>query len=170
MKNTTAVKVAFYGMFVALAFIFSYIEAIIPFPVSIAPGVKLGLANIVVLMALYAMGAKEALAISCLRIILVGFTFGNLFSIIYSLSGGILSWITMSLLKRSKLFSIVGVSIVGGISHNLGQIIVAAIILETSSIAYYFPILMIAGIVTGVVIGVLGIGLLKVQKKIFNIY
>lgn len=170
MKNTAAVKVAFYGMFVALAFIFSYIEVMIPFPVAIAPGIKLGLANIVVLMALYAMGARDALAISCLRIVLVGFTFGNLFSIVYSLSGGILSWTAMTLLKRTKRFSIVGVSIVGGISHNLGQIIVASIILETTSLGYYFPVLMIAGIITGLAIGILGIGLLKVQKRIFKMY
>ncbi|QHQ60036.1 heptaprenyl diphosphate synthase [Anaerocolumna sedimenticola] len=167
MKNSKAKKVAFYGMFVALAFVFSYIEVLIPFSVGI-PGVKLGLANIVVLTALYAMGVKEAFVISCIRIVLVGFTFGNMFSILYSLSGGILSWLIMCICKKTKVFSMIGVSITGGISHNIGQIVVAAIVLQTQSIVYYLPVLLISGIITGLLIGLLGAWLLKVQMKILN--
>ncbi len=168
MKNSKAKKVALYGMFVALAFVFSYIEVLIPFPVG-PPGVKLGLANIVVLMALYAMGGKEAFVISVIRIVLVGFTFGNMFSIFYSLAGGLLSWLIMCICKKLKAFSIIGVSIAGGISHNIGQIVVAAIVLDTKSIGYYLPVLLISGTVTGLIIGLLGVWLLKVQTKIFNI-
>jgi heptaprenyl diphosphate synthase len=155
-------------MFVALAFVFSYIEVLIPFSAVGVPGFKLGLANIVVLTALYAMGAKEAFVISCIRIVLVGFTFGNMFSILYSLAGGLLSWLVMCLCKKIKSLSIVGVSIAGGISHNVGQIIMAAIVLQTKSVGYYLPVLLITGTVTGLLIGLLGGWILKVQMKIFN--
>lgn len=167
MKKTTAERTAYFGMFIALAFVFSYVESIIPMP-HIIPGVKLGFANIVVLTSLYALGVKEALIISIIRIILVGFTFGNMFSIIYSMAGGILSWIAMSLCKKIKKFSMVGVSIIGGVFHNVGQIVVAAIVVGTKSIMYYLPILLVAGVITGLLIGILGGVLLKVQKKILG--
>lgn len=165
MRNSKAKRAAFFGMFVALAFVFSYVEVLIPFSIGI-PGVKLGLANIVVLTALYAMGVKEAFIISCIRILLVGFTFGNMFSILYSLSGGLLSWLVMCILKKVKAFSVIGVSIAGGISHNIGQIAMAAIILNTESLKYYLPVLLISGMVTGLLIGVLGFFLLKIQMKL----
>lgn len=167
MRNSKSKRVAFYGMFVALAFVFSYVEVLFPITIGI-PGIKLGLANIVVLTALYAMGVKEAFVISCIRIVLVGFTFGNMFSILYSLAGGLLSWLVMCLLKKVKSFSMVGVSIAGGITHNIGQIAVASIVLRTESLKYYLPVLLIAGTVTGLLIGLLGVWMLKVQKKIFN--
>ena len=167
MKNSVAKQTAYYGMFVALAFVFSYIEVLIPFSFGI-PGIKLGLANIVVLMALYTMGTKESFVISCVRIVLVGFTFGNMFTILYSFAGGLLSWLIMSLFKKTKKFSIVGVSIAGGITHNIGQIVVAALVLENIGIAYYLPVLLIAGSVTGFLTGILGSGLLKIQLKAFN--
>ncbi|WFR57789.1 Gx transporter family protein [Anaerocolumna sp. AGMB13025] len=168
MRNSRSKRIALYGMFVALAFVFSYIEVLIPFSAVGVPGFKLGLANIVVLTALYAMGAKEAFVISCIRIVLVGFTFGNMFSILYSLAGGLLSWGVMCLCKKIKSLSIAGVSIAGGISHNIGQIVVAAIVLQTKSIGYYLPVLLISGTVTGLLIGLLGGWILKVQIKIFN--
>ncbi len=164
MKKTKAIKMAFYGMLIALAFIFSYIEVLIPFNFGI-PGIKLGLANIVVLTALYTFGAKDAFIISCIRILLVGLTFGNLFSMLYSIAGGLLSWAIMCLLKRIKGFSIIGVSIAGGISHNVGQIVVAAIVLKTIALAYYLPFLLIAGIITGLLIGILGHIIIKAQLK-----
>jgi len=168
MRTSIAKKVALYGMFVALAFIFSYIEVLIPFSIGI-PGVKLGLANIVVLTALYSMGTKESFIISCIRIVLVGFTFGGMFSLLYSLAGGLLSWFVMSLCKKVNLFSIVGVSIAGGIAHNIGQIVVASLILENVSLGYYLPVLLIAGTITGVLIGILGASLLKIRIKAFNL-
>lgn len=167
MRNTRSKRVALYGMFVALAFVFSYVEVLLPINIGI-PGIKLGLANIVVLTALYAMGVKEAFVVSVIRIILVGFTFGNMFSMLYSLAGGLLSWMVMCLLKKLKSFSMIGVSIGGGISHNIGQIIVASIVLRTESLKYYLPALLIAGTVTGILIGLLGVWILKVQKKIFD--
>ncbi len=167
MRTTKAIKVAMYGMLVALAFVFSYIESLIPFNFFV-PGIKLGLANIVVLVALYTVGYKGSFIISCIRIILAGFTFGNMFSILYSLSGGILSFIVMSLCKKSKKFSAIGVSVAGGITHNIGQIIVASIVLETASLKYYLPPLLIAGTVTGLLIGVLGVGILNVQQRVFS--
>ncbi len=167
MKNSIATKTAYYGVLIALALIFSYVEVLIPIPLGI-PGVKLGLANIVILVALYAMGTKDAFIISCIRIVLVGFTFGNMFSILYSLAGAMLSWIVMVLCKKMKSFSIVGVSIAGGIAHNIGQIIVAAIIMNTPGILSYLPVLLVAGTLTGFAIGVLGSIILKVQKKAFK--
>ncbi len=168
MRSSKAKKAAFYGMFVALAFVFSYIEVLIPFSVGIY-GVKLGLANIVVLTVLYAMGVKEAFVISCIRIILVGFTFGNMAGILYSIAGGLLSWLVMCICKKGKAFSIIGVSVAGGISHNIGQIAVAIVVLQTKSIAYYLPVLLIAGTITGLVVGLLGVWLLKVQMKLSNL-
>lgn len=167
MKTTKAIIVAMYGMLIALAFVFSYIEVLIPFNFGI-PGVKLGLANIVILIALYTIGYKGSFVISCIRIVLVGFTFGNMFSILYSLAGGILSFIVMSLCKKSNKFSTIGVSVAGGITHNIGQIAVASIVLKTESLKYYLPILLVAGTVTGVLIGILGSGMLSVQRKVFS--
>lgn len=164
MKKTKAIKMAFYGMLVALAFIFSYIEVLIPFNFGI-PGIKLGLANIVVIVALYTFGAKDAFVISCIRILLVGFTFGNLFSMLYSVAGGMLSWLVMCSLKRMKGFSVIGISIAGGISHNVGQIVVAAIVLKTVALGYYLPFLLIAGMITGLLIGVLGHIIIRAQLK-----
>jgi len=164
MKKTKAIKMAFYGMLIALAFIFSYIEVLIPFNFGI-PGIKLGLANIVVLVALYTFGVKDAFVISCIRILLVGFTFGNLFSMLYSVAGGLLSWLVMCLLKQMKGFSVIGISIAGGISHNVGQIVVAAIVLNTIALGYYLPFLLIAGMVTGLLIGILGHIIIRAQLK-----
>lgn len=163
MENTIAKKTAYYGMFIALAFVLSYIEILIPFSLGI-PGVKLGLANLVVLMTLYAMGEKDSFVISCVRIILVGFTFGNMAAIFYSLAGGLLSWLIMCACKRMKLFSMVGVSIAGGIAHNIGQIIVAALILDTLNLVYYLPVLLVAGTIMGFLIGILGSFLIKIKK------
>lgn len=165
MKKSTAGQVAYYGIFVALAFVFSFVEVLIPISLGI-PGIKLGLANIVVLTALYAMGPKEAFFISCVRIVLVGFTFGNMASLLYSLAGGLLSWLVMCLLKKIKGFSMIGVSLAGGISHNIGQIFVAALMLKTTSVIYYLPVLLIAGTITGILIGILGGMLLKVQLRL----
>ncbi len=142
------------GVFLALALILSYVESLIPFYFGI-PGVKLGLANLIVVIMLYAVGAKEAFAISMLRILLSGFLFGNLFSILYSFAGGMLSFLVMWLVKRTGKFHVMSVSICGGITHNIGQILVASVIVETYSIFYYIPVLLIAGLITGMLIGVI---------------
>lgn len=153
MKNNKAKKIALFGMMVALAFTFSYFESLIPLDF-VAPGVKLGLANLVVVIALYLMKPGEAFAIAIIRIFLAGLTFGNVYSIAYSLCGGILSFLVMYLVRKTKL-SVIGVSMLGGICHNIGQIIVAAIVMGTSRIAYYLPVLLVAGLITGFLLGVI---------------
>lgn len=147
--------VAVFGLLIALAFILSYIESLIPLPLPI-PGIKLGLANLVVLTALMVQGGKEAWALSFIRILLVSFTFGSPSTFLFSFAGGMLSCLCMWLARRSRLFSISGISMVGGITHNVGQILVAMWVVQTVKLVYYLPFLLIAGIVTGVLIGVLG--------------
>lgn len=160
-------KVATYGLFIALAFIFSYIEFLIPLPFTM-PGMKLGLANLVIIIALYAIGIKEAFILSIVRILLVGFTFRDPSTLLFSLAGGILSWLLMAICKKSKLFSMVGVSIIGGIAHNIGQIIVAMLYVNNTSLLYYLPFLMISGVVSGTLIGILGALTIKRLSKYFN--
>ncbi len=144
-------KTALYGMLVALAFLFSYVEALLP--VVGIPGVKLGLANLVVLIALYRLSARDALAIACLRIVLVGFTFGSPASMLYSLAGGLVSFAVMALIKRVEVFSILGVSVAGGACHNLAQLAVAMVVLRTAPLVWYLPVLLLSGILTGALIG-----------------
>lgn len=146
-------KTAFLGMFTALALITSYVESQVPFYFG-APGIKLGLANLVTVVILYRGTWKDAALVSALRILLGGFLFGNLFSILYSFAGAIVSFLVMLLLKKAKGFSIVGVSVAGGVFHNLGQIIAAVFLMENGSVMYYFPVLMVAGIITGTLIGI----------------
>ncbi|MDO5520416.1 MAG: Gx transporter family protein [bacterium] len=160
-------KISTFGVLVALAFIFSYIEALIPFNFAV-PGMKLGLANIVVLATLYLLGTKEGFAISLLRVVLVGFTFGNLSTMIYSLAGGFLSFLVMALAKRFNLFSIIGVSVLGAIFHNVGQVSVAMIMVRTKTLIGYLPFLLVFGIVSGVVIGIVGGEITKRLKVILR--
>ncbi len=164
-SKKTGAWVATYGMLISLAFIFSYLEAVIPIPIPV-PGVKLGLANLVTIVGLYTVGIKGTAAVSLVRIVLVGFTFGNASSMIYSLAGGALSLILMILAKKPGWFSQIGVSIIGGIGHNIGQISIAAVVVQTSGVFYYLPFLMAAGIVAGAVIGLLG-GLVTARIKNF---
>ena len=154
-RNSKARRVALYGMLTALAFILSYVESLVPVTLGI-PGVKLGLANLVVLIALYTLDLKGAFVISVIRIVLSGLTFGGLFSMLYSLAGGLLSFAVMAILSRKKLLGTVGVSVCGGVAHNIGQLLVAMAVLETESVWYYFPVLLISGSVAGVLIGLLG--------------
>ena len=158
-------KVAYFGVFTALALIFSYVESLIPIHFGI-PGVKLGLANLIVVIALYKMSIREAYILSIVRIVLAGFMFGNLFAILYSLAGGMLSLSVMCILKRTDRFSIFGVSIAGGVFHNIGQLLMAMIVLESISIGYYFPVLLISGLVTGFVIGLISNEMMKRLKKL----
>ena len=143
------------GVLTALAMIFSYIESMVTLPVPI-PGIKLGIANIAVISVLYIVGWKEAVIINLIRITLTAILFGNMNSFLFSMAGGMLSIFVMVGLKQMKLFSVVGVSVAGGVTHNIGQIIAAVFLMESPAIAYYLPVLLIAGIVTGIVIGVVG--------------
>ena len=156
-------KVAYFGVFTALALIFSYVESLIPINLGI-PGVKLGFANLIIVIALYKMSIKGAYILSVVRIVLAGFMFGNLFAILYSLSGGMLSLTIMCILKKTNKFSVFGVSMAGGVFHNIGQLLMAAIVLESVSIGYYFPVLLISGLATGFVIGFIANEMIKRLK------
>ena len=158
-------RVAYFGVFTALALILSYVETLIPINFGI-PGVKLGLANLIIVVALYRLPLQEVYLLSIVRILLSGFIFGNYFSILYSLAGGLLSLSVMALLKRRNSFSVMGISVAGGVFHNVGQMTVAMLVVETFSVAYYFPVLMIAGLVTGLLIGILSNEMLKRLKNI----
>ena len=157
-------KVAYGGLFLALALVASYLETLIPINLGI-PGIKLGLANGVIMVLLYVSDAKQCYAISLARILLAGFLFGNLMMILYSLAGGMLSLTVMVILKKVNAFSPVGVSVAGGVSHNAGQLIVAAIVLETGKMVYYFPVLLVSGVLAGTLIGILAGEIIKRVPK-----
>ncbi len=158
-------RVAYFGVFSALALIFSYVETLIPIHFGV-PGMKLGLANLIVVIALYKMKIQEAFLLSVVRVLLSGFLFGNYFSIIYSLAGALLSLSVMAVLKRTGGFSVMGVSVAGGVFHNIGQLLVAMLVVETFSVIYYVPVLLTAGIVTGLFIGV---GANEMLKRLKNL-
>lgn len=147
-----AKRVARMAMWTALAMVFSYVEAIIPFSFGVQ-GVKLGFANIVVLAGLYMMPAKDVFVISMTRIILMGLLFYNGITLLYSLCGGILSFVVMYFLKKISAFSILGVSAAGAVAHNTGQIIAAYVIIQNVSVFVYFPVLIVSGVVMGVIVG-----------------
>lgn len=151
-KNTGRTKkIALGGILTALAMIFSYIESLIPIP-----GVKLGIANIAIISVLYLLGSGQALLVNLLRITLTAVLFGNFNSFLFSMAGGMLSLLVMVILKKSGHFSIVGVSVAGGVFHNVGQITAAVFLMDTTAIYYYLPVLLIFGIVTGIIIGLMG--------------
>lgn len=153
-------KIAQMGLLIALAFVLSYLETLIPIQIGI-PGVKLGLANIVVIIAIVQFGEKEAFFLTIVRAILSGFTFGSLYSMVYSLSGGILSTLFMSFMHKFKIFSIIGISVAGGVVHNMGQLLVAMIVLRTVDLRYYSGVLVLSGALTGILVGVVSNSVLK---------
>ena len=153
-------KISRMALLTALAMIFSFVESQIPSFVAI-PGVKVGLANIVVVFALYMLGAKEAFMISLIRVVLSSLLFGSVLSLSYSLAGAILSLLGMMLLKKTGWFGPLAVSVTGGVLHNCGQILVASLVLETDVLLYYLPVLMIAGVLTGCVSGIAAALVLK---------
>lgn len=146
-------KIPYYGLFAALAILMGYVEMLIPIPVPI-PGVKLGLANVIIIIMLYFMDTKSAFFVSLIRVLLSGLLFAGFAGLLYSLAGAMLSFVVMAFLKKTNKFSIVGVSIAGGIFHNVGQIVVAALAVENVRMAYYLPFLLVSGVVTGMLIGI----------------
>ncbi len=164
--GTPGRRVALDGILVALAMIFSYIETFIPFNFGV-PGIKLGLANLVVLLGLTFLPTVDVLLISVVRIVLSSLLFGNVMSLWYSLAGGLLSFLCMWLLTKREGYSIIGISMVGGVMHNVGQVITAAIIVKTMQLTWYLPVLLVAGLVTGLIIGSLAKLLMpRVQKAL----
>lgn len=146
-------RLALSAILAALAMIFSYIEALIPMPIPV-PGIKLGLANLIIIIAIYKLGFKYAFTINCVRIFMAGLLFTGAFGIMYSLSGGVLSILVMYLLYRTGLFSMVGISMAGGVAHNLGQLITACIIMSNIKLMSYFSVLLFAGMGSGILIGI----------------
>ena len=160
-------KIVLYGLMIAVAFVLSYAESLIPAFFAV-PGMKLGLSNLVVIVALYLMGIKSAVIINIIRVLLAALLFGNGMSLAYSMAGAVLSMAVMILLKKTGKFHTVVVSIAGGVFHNVGQIVVAMIVLQTKSIAWYLLVLWLTGIAAGAVIGVIGAILCSRLKNIFR--
>ncbi len=144
------------GLLTAIAMLLSYVEAILPPIFSAVPGIKIGLANICIVFALYRLGTFDAVMISLVRVVTVTMLFGNPVMLIYSLAGAVLSLSVMALLKHFDFMSMCGVSVAGGIMHNLGQIIVAMVLLGTAEIGYYMVVLTFTGVISGVFVGLCG--------------
>ena len=156
--------IAYLGLLLTLALILSYVESLIPIFVSV-PGVKLGLANLVVLICLYAYPSKYAFLISGMRVILAGLLFGSMFSILYSLSGAFFSLMIMLLAKKVFKLGILGVSVLGGVFHNIGQLIVAILVVSNYRISYLLPYLLLSGVLTGAFIGFIANSVMPYLKK-----
>ncbi len=164
MKHKSIKQIAQYGCMLAFAMIVSYIEALIPFYFGI-PGAKLGLANSVIVLCLYMFGGAPAFMINTARVILCGILFSNAYSIWYSLAGAAVSYLVMFLLKKIKGFSMIGVSIAGGVAHNLGQLLVALMITDVPVLLFYLPALLLFGTVTGLLNGSLAMIIYKRIEK-----
>ncbi len=158
-KSKTS-RTAYLGLLLAIAIILGYVEAVIPFNLGI-PGVKIGIANIVTVFVLYISGKVGCFMIGLLRILIIGFMFGNISSIIYSLSGFVLAYTAMIILKKIKLFSVFTVSMMGAVFHNIGQLITAVFVTGTAAIFYYLPVLIISGLICGLVTGYIANIILK---------
>ena len=156
-------KLTVMALTTAVAMILSFVESQIPAFIAV-PGVKVGLANIAVVFALYRLGWKEAAAISLVRVVMVSMLFGSIASLFYSLAGAVLSLTGMGLLKKTERFTEIMVSVTGGILHNIGQIAMACLILETAALRYYLPFLLVSGIIAGVVVGLVSAVLVQRVK------
>ena len=167
IKKSAAKRVAISALFASLALIFSYVEAILPVAPGI-PGIKLGIANLVVIIAMYRLNLKYALVINLIRIALAGFMFNGLYGALYSLCGCLVSYAVMCLLYKSGLFSVIGVSMGGGVAHNIGQLCIAAFLVSSAGIFYYLPVLILSGTISGILIGWLGwILLARIPQRMF---
>ena len=147
-------KMTTLALLVSVAMILSYIESLIPAFVAV-PGVKLGLSNIATVFALYTLGWPAAIAVSLIRVLLSAILFGNIPSLAFSFAGAVLALAVMITLTRINLFSNIGVSVLGAICHNIGQVIAAAIVMETLGVTYYLIPLLLSGTIAGVVIGII---------------
>ena len=160
-------KMTFLGLFTALAMILSFVETLFPPISTVLPGIKMGLPNIAIMFILYRIGWKEAFAVSVVRVLLVSLLFGNVQTMWFSLAGAILSLIVMILIKQFTSFSHPSISVVGGIFHNIGQILVACLITKTPQITYYLPVLIISGSAAGILVGLVA-GMLEKRVPKFK--
>lgn len=167
MKNKTE-SIAVRALLVAAALVLSWIEAQVPAFFAV-PGIKLGLTNLVVLVALYRLSSADAIVLNTVRIILVGLLFGNVMSLVYSICGGVLSFIVMYILKKTDKLKIITVSVFGGVFHNVGQLVAACFFLESHYVFYYLPVLWVSGIAAGAVVGLLcGLVINKLPQNIIR--
>lgn len=164
MKNKPK-TIAFLGVCTALAMVLAYVEVLLPPIFPSVPGIKMGLPNIIIIFLLYRYGPAFASAVSLVRIVLVSMLFGNIMALAYSLAGAALSLIVMIILRRLKFLSTVGVSVAGAVSHNVGQILMAMFLLNTSELGYYLVVLIVTGTIAGILIGLCGALLLKRVPK-----
>ena len=148
-------------MCASVALLLSYVETLFPPLFAAVPGIKIGLPNVAIIFLLYRFGVKEAAIVSFVRLIIVSMLFGNTMTLAYSVAGAVLSLLTMALLKRMNFLSTVGVSVAGGVSHNIGQILVAMVLLSTAEIGYYMIVLAVTGTISGIFVGLCGAFLLK---------
>ena len=164
MKNVKRLTVL--GVLSTVCLVLSFVETLIPPLIASVPGIKLGLPNIIIIFVLYRFSTVEAAVVSLVRLIAVALLFGSALTFAYSLAGAVLSLAVMAVLGKLNLFSKVGVSVAGGVSHNIGQILVAIVVLATKEIGYYFPVLAVSGIVSGVFIGIVSVELTNRLEKI----
>lgn len=164
MNKSKAKEVALWGVLIALGLVFGYVEHLVPLPVGVY-GIKLGLSNLVVLVALYALGTHAALYINLSRIFLSALLFGNTVSLAYSLAGGIAATVIMIAAKKFWRFGTVGVSVLGGVTHNIAQLAVAIFMVDSLKIAFYLPVLLAAGALTGFIIGTCSLPIIRIIKK-----
>lgn len=166
-KRLSTKKVAFLGLSASLALLLSWIEFLLPPLYAAVPGIKIGLPNVVILVVLYLVGIKEAAAVSFVRLCVSSLLFGNPVMFVYSAAGAVLSFLLMILLKKLDRLSTVGVSVAGGVAHNLGQTVVAMLLLNTPQIIYYMIVLTVTGTISGIFIGLCGAFLTKRLSKKF---
>ena len=152
-EHSKARRVALTGLLSALALIFSYVEVLVPFNAGV-PGIKLGLANLVPLIIMYRMDARYAFAANLIRVLLAGLLFSGLFAALYSLAGSCVSFFIMYLRKKTARFSIIGVSMAGGVFHNLGQLAVAILLISGPQLIHYMPVLILSGMAAGITVGI----------------
>lgn len=164
MRPTTK-KIASLGLFTAVALVLAYVEAMLPPIFHAVPGIKIGLPNIIIIFVLYRCGLKEAAVVSFVRMLAVSFMFGNLMALVYSMAGAVLSMFAMAVLKKLNFLSVVGVSVAGGVFHNVGQILAAMILLGTAELGYYLIVLAVTGTVSGIFVGLCGAIIVKRMPK-----
>lgn len=162
-------KMVINGILISMAIVISYFERLIPLGVIIPlPGIKLGLANIVTLFALFYLGLQSAFFVTVIRCVVVSLLFGSLTSFVFSLSGGLLALLVMWLLKfgYGGFFSMIGVSVAGAAAHNTGQIVAASFMLKSAVVFGYLPLLLFSSLITGVLTALAAESLFHHMKKL----
>ncbi len=166
MRNKQLKKTVLLALCVTFSLILSYVEILLPPIWPSVPGIKPGLANIAIIFVFYRFGFANAAAVSFLRLVLAALLFGNPITFIYSFAGAVLSLAVMAISKKTGIFSIIGVSITGAVSHNLGQVLIAMLLLETPALGYYMAVLIFTGTVSGIFVGICGALILKRMTEI----